>query len=954
MTMDKLIKEASSETPDPERASKNLEQLFQTSPWVLSNNLQHMGKIACLFSYSQFLADYSILNPGRLAEALQNLFSPVTKQLIMSEVSDKFEALEGSPPHVLRHEAMRLLRDAKKGNLLRVTIRDTSDITELSDSMTELSALAEAILGLALHISIMMMRERFGDPPDDAFSIIALGKLGAGELNYSSDIDIVTVYGPGEGLSSGILSPSGVRVNRVSPQEYFCRLTEILSGLLSSPTEDGVAYRVDLRLRPNGQKGQISLPLDSYTSYYEAWGRTWERVALIRARPVAGDALLGESFLQVIEPFVWKRSMDYNDIYEIRGLRSKIDAIADVNDVKRGYGGIRDIEFFVHTFQLLYGGERKRLRKGELAAVLRELLHEGLLSVEDSGTLSDNYLFLRRLEHVLQMKDDLQTHSLPSRPDELYILSRKMLFPDERKFSSELRLRRLKVRDMYISLLGGPETQYEVMAFLRGELTDAAAIEYLSFKGFGNPGSALKNIKTLYECMSMGKTLRERTLLNKTIPLFFEQVVKSAYKDRALSVLVTFFDKIGTHESYIDLLLQRGDTREALITAFSTSTYFTRALLALENLEGIFEYPRIRMDFRSLRERLIDTLGFADNPLEAVRDFKGMEELKFGFLFMKGIIDIYGFSHALSMLAMTVIKAILAYLHAEEDISVIGLGAFGSRELNIGSDLDLIFINPCEEYSSSLSACRERRTPGELIRMLTEYTARGVAYKVDMRLRPDGSKGMLVSDIRGFESYYLKSAQPWEIQSLLRSRAIAGDRDLLAVFQRVKKRIITLKGREISGADIREMRKRIVREVSKETLGYDLKLGPGGINEIEFLVQYLQLKHCERVPELIVQNTVTAIKRLTACGILDGDTGGCLLRAHRFMRTVDTILRINEEEVLKGNSEVMRIVANFLNFPSQDALMKQIKDVRQRIFRIAGRLYEQESLAAPAALLEGE
>jgi [glutamine synthetase] adenylyltransferase / [glutamine synthetase]-adenylyl-L-tyrosine phosphorylase len=954
MTMDSLIKEASSETPDPERAFKNLNGLFRASPGFLSEYLQHVGKIACLFSYSQFLADYCIENPGRLAEALQDLYSPVSRQLIMSEVSGKFEALAGSPLHLLRHEAIRLLRGTKKGHLLRVTIRDISGITGLIDSMTELSILAEAILELALHVSRMIMRKRFGDPSDNAISIIALGKLGAGELNYSSDIDIITVYRQGAHLSSGILSPSGVRVNKVSSHEYFCRLTETLSGILSSPTEDGIAYRVDLRLRPNGKKGEISLPLDSYTSYYEAWGRTWERVALLRARPVAGDIPLGESFLQVIEPFVWKGSMDYNDIDEIRGLKSRIDAIADVNDIKRGYGGIREIEFFVHTFQLLYGGERKRIRERAITTVLRELLREDLLSGEDTGTLSESYLFLRRLEHILQMKDDLQTHSLPSRPDELYILSRKMHFPNEREFSSELRLRRLKVRDMYISLFGGPETQYEVMAFLKGELTDDATTEYLSFKGFKNPGSALKNIKALYEYMSTGKTLRERTLLNKTIPLFLEQIVKSAYKDRALSVLVTFLEKIGIHESYIDVLLQRKDTREVLIMTFSTSTYFTRALLCLENLEGIFEYPDTRMDFRSLRERLIDTLTLAENPLEAVRDFKSMEEMKNGFLFMKGIVDVYRFSHILSMLAMTVIKAILAYLHAERDIAVIGLGAFGSRELNIGSDLDLIFVSPSEEYTSPVAAYRERGATEELIKMLTEYTARGVAYKVDMRLRPDGSKGMLVNNIQGYKNYYLKSAHLWEIQSLLKNRAIAGDRDLLAVFQQMKKQIIFQRGKEVSGADIREMRKRIIREVSKETSGYDLKLGPGGINEIEFLVQYLQLKHSARIPELIIQNTVTAIKRLIACGIIDGDTGGCLLHAHRFIRTVDTILRINDEEVLKGDFEVIRIVANFLNSPSPDALMKKIEDVRQTIVRIAGRLYEQEYLASPAVLRKGK
>jgi glutamate-ammonia-ligase adenylyltransferase len=541
MEIGTLIKEASSETPDTERALKNLKGLLSAAPELFEEHQEKIEKIAKLFSYSQFLADYSIKNPDPLSVALQNHYNPIKKQLIISEASEKYKSFTKAPSYVLRNEAIELLRRIKKGFLLRITLKDTCGITNLSECMAELSVLSEAMIELALILSSVFMREKFGDLKDDTFSIIGLGKLGAGELNYSSDIDIISVYRSGERLSSGILSPSGVRVNRIDSQEYFCRLTETLTGLLSVPTEDGIAYRVDLRLRPNGQRGEISLPLDSYTSYYEAWGRTWERVALIRSRPVAGDNMLGEKFIHAIEPFVWKRSTDYNDIEEIKGLKRKIDTIADVNDVKRGYGGIREIEFFVHAFQLLYGGERKKLRQGTLNIILQELRDEGFISGEDSRILSESYLFLRRLEHILQMKDDLQIHSLPSRPDELHILSKKMHFHNEKEFSSELKLRRLKVRDMYASLFGGPEAQYEVMAFLEGELTDNATIDYLFFKGFKNPDSALKNVRALHEHMSLGKTLRERTLLRKTIPLFFDQILKSKQKDN-IKYAQTFFE----------------------------------------------------------------------------------------------------------------------------------------------------------------------------------------------------------------------------------------------------------------------------------------------------------------------------------------------------------------------------------------------------------------------------
>jgi glutamate-ammonia-ligase adenylyltransferase len=942
MEIGTLIREAAIETPDPERALKNFERLLQSSPVLLKEHEQQIDKIAQLFSYSQFLSDYSIKNPAHLSVALKNLRNPISKQVIISEASVMYNVHTMKYPQIFKEQAMKLLREIKKRYLLGITLKDICGMTSLAECMAELSILSEAIIEIALALSQVFIRERFGDLKDDSFSIVGLGKLGAGELNYSSDIDIISVYRSEKTLSSGTLTPSGVRVNRIYSHEYFCRLTETLTSLLLSPTEDGIAYRVDLRLRPNGQKGEISLSINSYISYYEAWGKTWERVALIRARPVAGDNILGEMFIHAIEPFVWKRLIDYNEIDEIRSLKRKIDIISDVNDIKRGYGGIREIEFFVHVFQLLYGGEIKKLRIGILPVVIRELSNEGFLSQNDARALSESYLFLRRLEHLLQMKDDLRTHSLPSQSDELKTLSKKMNFPHERDFTSELRLKRLMVRDMYISLLGGHETQHEVMAFLEGELTDSATMDYLSFKGFKNPDSAFKNVKALHEQMSLGKTLRERTLLRKIIPLFFERIVKSGNKDRALSMLLRFIEKIGSHESYIDLLLQRSDTREILVTTFSTSTYFTRLLLSLENLEGIFEYPDIRTDYKSLQERLVNILRDNPEPMDAIREFKSIEELKSGLLVMKGVIDVYGFSHALSMLADTIIRAILKYFYAEKDFAVVGLGGFGARELNIGSDLDLIFINTQVQYSSDEISFKEKWIAEELIKLLSEYTAKGFAYKVDMRLRPDGSRGILVNNIDGYKNYYLKSAHQWEIQSLLRARPIAGKMNLLKAFQHLKRQIIMQRGKEISSSDIKDMRKRIIHEVSRESSGYDIKLGPCGIKEIEFLIQYLQLKYGGRMPELITQNTVTAIKRLATYGILDKNTEECLLHAHKFMKTIDTLLRFNEEDVLKIDSELIDIIIQFLNMKSKDILIMQIEDIRQKVLEITTRFYEED------------
>ena len=939
MNINDLIKEASAGTPDPERALKNLERLFRASPDFAEKHADRLRDIALLFSYSQFLADHCISNPKKLASSLKNLNKPFSRKEMLSKARESCKSVRLQTSSLRQQDIMRKLRDTKKHYLLRITLRDLLSISGLDECMSELSMLAEAILEVAVDMSFTFMREKFGAMKDESFAVIGLGKLGAGELNYSSDIDIISVYRAEEQLSSGVKTPSGVRVNKITSHEYFCRLTEILTGLLHTPTEDGIAYRVDLRLRPNGQKGALSLPLNSYLSYYEAWGKTWERLAMIRAKHAAGDPVLGKMFIDATGPFVWKRSLDYNDIEEIRELKKKIDAIFDMNDIKRGSGGIREIEFFVQTFQLLYGGDNPGLRTGKLTSILNNLLKAGFLPENDVKTLSESYYFLRRIEHVLQMKDDLQTYTLPSRTDEKEILARKMHFQNEKEFMPALQLKRLKVRDMYNSLLGGTDANREVLLSLKDELPDAALMDYLSFRGFRNPDSALKNMTALNDQITMGKTMRERSLLRKTVPAFLEEVFRSINKDRALGMLVTLIEKIGSHASYIDMLQQRDDTRQIVVGIFSSSEYLTRLMMGRENLEGIFEYPDIRMDYASVQERLINMLA-SNDPMKSIREFKAVEELKTGMLFLGRFVDAYGFMHILSMLADMIIRSIIKHIRADKGFAVVGLGGIGAKELNIGSDLDLMFIHAKGSHQIPPSGTEAKNGfAEELLRYLTEYMETGVAYKVDMRLRPDGSKGILVNDLEGYKNYYLKSAQPWEIQSLLRARPVGGDLDLIREFHRLRKDLLTQRGNEISGPVLQEMRGRIISELSKESSGYDIKLGPGGMKEIEFLVQYLQLKNLHRFPALAIQNTLTGIKKLSEYSILDRLTGDLLLQSHRFLRTIDTFLRLNGEDVLKTNSEIPDIIITFLNLKSRDDLINMVENTRQQVVEVTKKFY---------------
>ena len=264
------------------------------------------------------------------------------------------------------------------------------------------------------------------------------------------------------------------------------------------------------------------------------------------------------------------------------------------------------------------------------------MISEGFLTDDDAKILSGSYLFLRRIEHVLQMKDDLQVYVLPSEPEQLKFLAQKLRFSGEKDFISEVRLTRLKVRDMYNSLFGGSDAAQDFLLTAGDDLPENAILDYLTFKGFRDPSSAVKNIYALQEQLITEKTLRERMLLRKVVPPFLDEVFKSANKDRALTQLLAFIDKIGSHEAYTELLQQRNDTREAIVQTFSASIYLTRLLLKLENLEGVFEFPDIRMDFRSMQERLIAMFAYND-PLKVIRDFKAAEELKTGMLFLNGL-----------------------------------------------------------------------------------------------------------------------------------------------------------------------------------------------------------------------------------------------------------------------------------------------------------------------------
>jgi glutamate-ammonia-ligase adenylyltransferase len=921
----KQIVNASLKTPDPARSERNLLRLFEL-PIENEAFLTYLQDIARLFSVSQFLANFSVSYPEELLSALREMEIPITEELLQKRMREEKDE-DAATDHSL---FMSFIRQFKKRYLLRITLRDLSGRTDINSSMKELTLLAETLLSASLEFALWLATRRYGEPSDSSVTLVALGKLGAEELNYSSDLDIIAVYRNDRGQTSGVLGPTGVRVNRVSNHEYYCKVIELLNRTLSKQTEEGIAYRVDLRLRPQGQKGELALPLKAYETYYESWGRVWERMVLIRARPVSGDMGLGSDFAEIISPFLWRKTLDYTEIEEIRSLKKRIDSTFSRDDIKRGYGGIREAEFFVQTFQLIYGSENPALRTNNFSSAVEALISMKLIPEDELSTLKNNYLFLRRIEHYIQMKDDLQTHSLPSSKGEVESLARQMGFDSLEKFQSALRLRRMQIKNMYNSLLGTEEDVHaEALTLLERGLSAEELKEYLAFRKVKDLDAGVQCIWKIKEQMELFKTQKTRASLRRVIPEILEKALSSEKPDRALGGIESFINIFGLKDAYLTAFMEQKGLVDGMIKIFSLSTYLTRLFLSDPgSLDLLIEESLIRKTRRRMEHELRRRMERETDRLVALNEYKVAEEVRLGMFFLLNIIGIYNLLRYLSHLADVIIRLNLETINGAGNIVVIGLGKLGGREMTFGSDLDIIFLS---ESSEGI------KTAEKIVKNLTKYTDKGMLYNVDVRLRPDGSKGALVKNIEGYRKYYLKNAHPWELQALLRARFIGGDMELGRFFFEMVRDVIQERGSGVRFCDVRDMRERIVKELSHEEEGVDIKLGPGGIEEIEFYIQWLQLNNAREFPEVVVQNTVTAIKILSKKGIISHRDEKCLLEAYEYYRKLETFLRLNEENLIRVGSEVAEIAGIFMGHRSADELFTNLEGLREMVSGLVGR-----------------
>jgi glutamate-ammonia-ligase adenylyltransferase len=864
---------------------------------------------------------------------------------------------------------MRILRHFKRAEIVRIAARDLCGLATLEEVTGELSNLASASLQVAYEVCRRCLMAEYGAPlmetehgPCEAgMTVIGMGKLGGGELNFSSDIDIIYFYESDLGMTSGVDSASGHVRNSVSLHTFFSKLGEMISKALSQVTEDGFVFRVDVGLRPEGKSGDMASSLRSAEIYYESWGQSWERTAMLKARPVAGSLELGEQLLQMLRPFVYRKYLDYNLIEDMKNMKQKIDASlirsmeGEIN-LKLGRGGIREIEFFIQALQLVYAGKNPHLRERNSLKALSRLLEAGLITADDHCKLSDAYRFLRMVEHRIQVVQERQTHNLPTKPEEMLALARRSCFLRDdglKSFHEALEGHRSNVSNIYGNLFHSRDDKLrkdvnpEVL-FLLDPKADADTVkDMLAGRRFEDVDRAYDNLLSLRSGPVRGNlTERSRRILEKISPLLLQGLLESPDPDMALTNLERFLSIIGSRSSYFALLAENRETLKALVSLFGMSEFLSKILINHpELLESMSERSRVptekaKPDMERELSGLLEQCSDFEEELDLLRRYHNEEVLRIGLNDIHGRVKQKVTTSQLSLLGEACLGT--AYrmaarelqrfgrpmyrcgeIETEASLAVIGMGKMGGGELNYHSDLDIIFVYDQQGFTIGTRQISNHeyfaKLAQKIITILSMQTREGYVYRIDTRLRPSGNAGPLVTSLDSFRDYHQQEAQVWERQALTKARVVLGNAPLPDHLHGIIQSTVYGSSLGEEGrAEIHRLRMRMEHELARETSGsYNIKTGRGGMVDVEFIAQYLQLRHGFRYPELRTTSTIEALIQAGIVGLAPEAFIETLVSGYRFLRKLENRLRIIHDHSvndLSGSRTYMNKLARRLGY----------------------------------------
>jgi glutamate-ammonia-ligase adenylyltransferase len=812
------------------------------------------------------------------------------------------------------------LRRVRHRFMARVVWRDLTNHATLEDTTRELSDLADQVLELGLDRLYRWACESLGTPTGDESGepqrmvVLGLGKLGARELNVSSDVDLMFAY-PERGKCRG-------QAGNMTNQEFFIRLGQSLVRLLGDVTDDGFVFRVDMRLRPFGESGALCLSFPAMESYYEQQGRDWERYALIKARAVAGDVEAGQRLLKALEPFVYRRYLDFSTLDSLRAMKASIEreraGARFERDVKLGPGGIREVEFIAQLFQLIWGGRELELRRRELVPVLRRLETSGHLPPETVEQLAAGYTFLRHVEHRLQALHDHQTHELPSDDLGQARIAYEMGFSDWRSFSEELARHRQRISAHFAAVISTSRAPGDSDAFdalWSGELEEAAAMELLASAGFSDPATALAHLGKIHGARAQDvKQDVGRARLDAFVPRLLRAAAQTDDPQTALTGGLELTEAVLRRTAYLVLLTENPVALGQLVALCAHSRWIPGELarhpVLLDELldpATLYSVP----DRAGLDAELALRLGRvpahdAERQIDVLCVFKEAHALRVAACEVTGVLPLMRVSDYLTYVAEAILSQVLRLAWAAmvgrhgspEDaygvpLVVVAYGKLGGLELGPGSDLDIVFLHdlPSQGETSGPEKITNAQFLNRLVRriihFLTAQTLHGCLYEVDTRLRPSGRSGLLVSSLDAFESYQREEAWTFEHQALVRARAVAGDERLIGRFEDIRKHVLSKeRDRQQLLEEIVSMRKRISDEKGEPE--DDLKVGRGGMVDIEFMVQYIVLAWASRFPSLVrYSDNVRILEAAASEGLISLQDAATLHDAYLALRSED-------------------------------------------------------------------
>ncbi len=874
----------------------------------------------CVWLGSEFAARRMLRHPEEFAELLALGLLGRARELD-EMASDLAQALVG----VDDEEALgRVLRRFRQRELLRIVWRDLADLAPLHETLSELSELAELSVRFGLDYLYRWAVARDGTPRDaegraQQLVVLGMGKLGARELNLSSDIDLVFCF-PRQGQTDGR--------RPLDNQTFFTRLARRLIRLLNEPTEDGFVFRVDMRLRPFGEAGPLVVGFDAFEQYLQGQARPWERYAMVKARPLTGEPADREELMALIHAFVYRRYIDFGVIESIRDMKRLIErelAHKGLEDnIKLGFGGIREIEFIGQAFQLVRGGREPALQVRPIQKVLERLGDLGLLPAWGVRQLLAAYAFLRRTENRLQAWRDEQTHVLPDDPDGRERLAICMGFRRWEDFAVALASHRWQVHSHFEQVFEAPqvETADEEAPLARAWLGEeeaeqrAAALREAGFEDVDTLLAALDAFRegSAVRVLSAGGRAR----LDRLMPLAIAAAGRSVRPDAALRRLIRLLEAIVRRTAYLDLLIENPMALSQLVRLLAESRWIGSQLARLpllldELLDPRSLYAPLRADelAAELAALLRPVAGDLEQEMERLRQFALGNRLRVAAADIAGIIPVMVVSDYLTEIAETVLRQSLelawrdlAARHGrprlpealEQGFLVIGYGKLGGIELGYGSDLDLVFVHGNASPSAATDGAREvandlfyARLGQRIIHILTTRTPSGILYEVDMRLRPNGDSGLLVSSLPAFERYQREDAWTWEHQALVRARPVAGDPALVEAFARMRREVLCRqRDPAVLAREVREMRRKMAARLDRGDAEYfDIKQGRGGLVDIEFLVQYAVLRWAHAHPGLTEwTDNARLLARLGELGLFDAAQAERLFGIYRVYRAI--------------------------------------------------------------------